>query len=49
VLERDGRQLGQLQDLVVAEDGRVVAAIVDHERIPFDAGLRFAPKRRSAA
>jgi len=49
VLERDGRQLGQLQDLVVAEDGRVVAAIVDHERLPFDAGLRFAPKRRSAA
>ena len=49
VLERDGRQLGQLQDLVVAEDGRVVAAIVDHERLPFDAGLRFVPKRRSAA
>jgi hypothetical protein len=49
VLERDGRQLGRLQDLVVAEDGRVVAAIVDHKRMAFDAGLRFAPKRRSAA
>ena len=49
VLERDGRPLGRLQDLVVAEDGRVVAAIVDHKRIAIDAGLRFAPKRRSAA
>lgn len=49
VVERNGRQLGPLRDVVVAVDGRVVAAIVDHERIPFDAGLRFAPKRRSAA
>ncbi len=49
VVERNGRQLGQLQDVVVAGDGRVVAAIVDHKRIAFDAGLRFAPKRRSAA
>jgi hypothetical protein len=49
VVERNGRQLGPLRDVVVAADGRVVAAIVDHERIPFDAGLRFAPKRRSAA
>jgi len=49
VVERNGRQLGPLQDVVVAGDGRVVAAIVDHKRIAFDAGLRFAPKRRSAA
>ena len=49
VVERNGQQLGQLRDVVVAEDGRVVAAIVDHKRIPFDAGLTFAPRRRSAA
>jgi uncharacterized protein YrrD len=49
VVERNGQQLGPLRDVVVAEDGRVVAAIVDHKRIPFDAGLAFAPKRRSAA
>ena len=49
VVERNGQQLGQLRDVVVAEDGRVVAAIVDHKRIPFEAGLTFAPKRRSAA
>jgi hypothetical protein len=48
-VERNGRQLGQLRDVVVAEDGRVVAAIVDEDRIPFDVGLRFAPRRRSAA
>ena len=49
VVERTGQQLGPLRDVVVAGDGRVVAAIVDHKRIPFDAGLTFAPKRRSAA
>jgi len=49
VVERNGQQLGPLRDVVVAEDGRVVAAIVDHKRIPFDAGLTFAPRRRSAA
>jgi hypothetical protein len=49
VVERNGRQLGQLRDVVVAEDGRLMAAIVDEDRIPFDAGLRFAPRRRSAA
>jgi hypothetical protein len=48
-VERNGRQLGQLRDVVVAEDGRVVAAIVDEDRIPFDAGLQFVPRRRSAA
>jgi len=49
VVERNGRQLGPLRDVVVAEDGRVVAAIVGRDRIPFDVGLRFAPRRRSAA
>jgi len=48
-VELNGRRLGPLRDVVVAEDGRVVAAIVDEQRIPFDDGLRFAPKRRTAA
>jgi hypothetical protein len=48
-VELNGRQLGPLRDVVVAEDGRVIAAIVDEKRIPLDDGLRFAPKRRSAA
>jgi hypothetical protein len=49
VVERNGRQLGQLRDVVVADDGRLTAAIVDEDRIPFDVGLRIAPRRRSAA
>ena len=48
-VERKGRNLGALQDVVVAEDGQLVAAIVAGKRVPFDAALRFAPKRRSAA
>jgi hypothetical protein len=48
-VELKGRRLGPLQDVVVADDGRVIAAIVDRKRIPFAAELRFAPKRRSAA
>ena len=48
-VERHGRKVGLLQDVVVAEDGQLVAAIVENERIPFDAALRFAPQRRSAA
>ena len=49
VEEKNGRPVGPLRDVVVADDGRVIAAIVDAKRIPFEAGLRFAPKRRSAA
>jgi hypothetical protein len=49
VVERNGRQLGQLRDVVVADDGRLTAAIVDEDSIPFDVGLRIAPRRRSAA
>jgi hypothetical protein len=49
VEEQNGRRVGPLRDVVVARDGRVIAAIVDEKRIPFEAGLRFAPKRRSAA
>jgi uncharacterized protein YrrD len=48
-VERHGRKVGLLQDVVVAEDGQLVAAILDNERVPFDATLRFAPQRRSAA
>ena len=48
-VELNGRRLGPLRDVVMAEDGRVVAAIVDKQRIPFDDGLRFALKRRTAA
>jgi uncharacterized protein YrrD len=48
-VERKGRKVGLLQDIVVAGDGQLVAAIVENERIPFDAALRFAPERRSAA
>lgn len=48
-VELDGRRLGSLQDVVVGVDGRVLAAIVDKKRIPFTHGLRFAPRRRSAA
>ena len=48
-VERKERSLGALQDVVVAEDGQLVAAIVAGKRVPFDAALRFAPKRRSAA
>jgi hypothetical protein len=48
-VELNGERLGPLRDVVVAEDGRVIAAIVDKQRIPFDDGLRFAPKRRTAA
>ena len=48
-VERHGRKVGLLQDVVVAEDGQLVAAIVANERVPLDAALRFAPQRRSAA
>jgi hypothetical protein len=48
-VELNGRPLGPLRDVVVSKDGRVIAAIVDEQRIPFDDGLRFALKRRSAA
>jgi sporulation protein YlmC with PRC-barrel domain len=49
VEERNGRRVGPLRDIVVADDRRVIAAIVDEKRIPLEAGLRVAPKRRSAA
>ena len=48
-VELNGRPLGPLRDVVLSEDGRVIAAIVHEQRIAFDDGLRFAPRRRSAA
>jgi hypothetical protein len=48
-VERLGRMVGLLQDVVVAENGQLDAAIVENERVPCDAALRFAPQRRSAA
>jgi hypothetical protein len=48
-VERNGRPLGQLRDVIVDEDGRLIAAITDEKRVPFEDGLRFAPKRRTAA
>jgi hypothetical protein len=48
-VEEKGRALGSLDDVVLVPDGRLVAAIVGSERIPFDDALRFAPERRSAA
>jgi uncharacterized protein YrrD len=52
-VERQGTQLGVLRDVVIADDGELVAVVVEREgateRIPFDGKLRFAPERRSAA
>lgn len=48
-VERHGRKIGLLQDVVVGGAGQLVAAIVANERIPFDSALRFTPARRSAA
>jgi uncharacterized protein YrrD len=48
-VDRHGRVLGQLQDVIVDEGGQLIAAIIDEKRIPFVDGLRFAPERRTAA
>jgi hypothetical protein len=48
-VHRDGREVGQLRDVVIGPGGELVAALVDSGRIPFDGTLRFAPERRSAA
>lgn len=49
LVERKGLELGPLQDVIVAEAGRLIAAVVANQRVPFDPSLRFAPERRSAA
>ncbi len=48
-VERSGRLVGQLRDVIVDEDGQLVAAITDQKRVPFGDGLRVAPRRRTAA
>jgi hypothetical protein len=48
-VERNGRPVGQLRDVIVDEGGRLVAAITDEKRVPFEDGVRFAPRRRTAA
>jgi hypothetical protein len=48
-VERNGSSVGQLRDVIVDEDGRLVAAITGEKRIPFEDGVRFAPRRRTAA
>jgi hypothetical protein len=49
-VQRDGRDVGKLHDIVLRRDGQLVAAILDSgRRLPFDGTLAFAPERRSAA
>jgi len=48
-VERNGRPVGQLRDVIVDEGGQLVAAITDEKRVPFEDGVRFAPRRRTAA
>ena len=52
-VERKGRSVGTLRDVLVATDGEVAAVVVETDgrtrRVPFDGELRFVPKRRSAA
>jgi hypothetical protein len=52
-VERSGRRLGTLRDVVIALDGELRAVLVDAEgeteRLRFDAALRFAPESRFAA
>jgi hypothetical protein len=52
-VERQGRELGVLRDVVLASGGELVALIVETDgetkRIPFDDTLRFAPQNRTAA
>jgi hypothetical protein len=52
-VERDGRKLGSLRDVVVGADRVLVAVVVESDgetkRVPFDDKLRFDPKARTAA
>jgi hypothetical protein len=53
IVERRGRPVGALVDVVVGEGGALVDAIVEteagEERLPFDDTVRFRPGSRSAA
>jgi hypothetical protein len=52
-VERKGRGVGTLRDVLIAADGELVAVLLESEgrvqRVPFDGQVRFAPERRSAA
>ena len=48
-VERKGRDLGALGDVVVGAVGELVAVVVAGKRIAWDGELRFAATRRSAA
>jgi sporulation protein YlmC with PRC-barrel domain len=52
-VERQGRELGVLRDVVLASNGELVALIVEKggetKRVPFDGTLRLAPQSRTAA
>ena len=48
-VERKGRDLGALGDVVVDAAGELVAVVVAGKRIASDGELRFAANRRSAA
>jgi hypothetical protein len=52
-VERRGRSLGTLRDLVIAVDGELRAVVVEAdgrtERLPYEDALRVAPESRSAA
>ena len=52
-VERSGRPVGTLVDVIVASDGSVPELVVDaagsETRIPYDEKVRVVPKNRSAA
>jgi sporulation protein YlmC with PRC-barrel domain len=48
-VQRKGRDLGTLGDVVVDAAGELVAVVVADKRIASDGELRFAANRRSAA
>jgi hypothetical protein len=48
-VQRKGRDLGALGDIVVGAAGELVAVVVAGKRIASDGELRFAANRRSAA
>jgi hypothetical protein len=48
-VQRKGRDLGALGDVVVDAAGELVAVVVAGKRIASDGELRFAVNRRSAA
>ena len=53
-VERNGKAIGTLADVVVGRDGMLAEVILepagdDEERVPFDETLRLRPGSRSAA